>query len=87
MSIRVVVQSAHPVEMIGNQLDGYHRPLSGESANLTVSVGPGVLFDGWLECPPLGAACAVEYGGETVLEGYLTGVTASADGVRLGVEG
>lgn len=86
-AITVHVGGDHPVSFTGHQLDGYHRPLSGESANLTVSVGPGVLFAGWLECPPLGAACAVSYDGETVLDGYLTGVTASAEGVRFGVEG
>ena len=63
------------------------RPLSDPLSLRDTSVGPGVLFAGWLECPPLGAACAVEYGGETVLNGYLSSVAASAEGVRLGVEG
>ncbi|MDG4595477.1 MAG: hypothetical protein P9F75_07255 [Candidatus Contendobacter sp.] len=87
MSVRVVVHTAHPVAVDGYQLDGYHRPLGGEAANLTVSVAPGVLFAGWLEAPPLGAACTVDYAGEMVLEGFLTGVTAQADVVQLRVEG
>jgi len=87
MSIQVAVQSSHPVTFIGQDLAGYHRPLGGESANLTVTFAPGVLFSVWLESPPLGAACAVTYDGETVLQGYLTGVSASAEGVELRIEG
>jgi hypothetical protein len=87
MSIQVTVQSSHPVTFSGQELAGYHRPLGGESANLTVTIGPGALFAGWLEAPPLGAACIVTYDNETVLTGILAGVSASAEGVQLRVEG
>lgn len=87
MSIRLVVLTDPPIAVDCAQMDGYHRPLSGESANLTLTVAPGALFPGWLECPPLGAECTVEDDGEAVLNGYLTGVTAHAEGVQLRVEG
>lgn len=86
-AITVTVAGAHPVTLVGETLAGYHRPLGGEAANLTVTCAPGALFPGWLEDPPLGAACTVTYGAETVLEGYLTGVSASAEGVALRIEG
>ncbi|HAO34053.1 MAG TPA: hypothetical protein DCQ84_14025 [Candidatus Competibacteraceae bacterium] len=77
----------HPIIVIGLSLDGYHRPLGGEVASLTVRAAFEQFEPGWLEAPPLGLACSVLFDGEPLMDGALYGVKASAVGVELRIEG
>ncbi|MFZ1492405.1 MAG: hypothetical protein WAU60_03220 [Candidatus Competibacter denitrificans] len=85
--IHVVFPGDHPLDLAGETLAGYHRPLDGESANLTVTAAPQSFFPAWLTSPPLGTPCQVLYEGETVLDGALYGVKVTAKAVELRVEG
>lgn len=76
-----------PLTVLGSALSGWHRPLSGEAANLTVTAVPGDLEPGWLEAPPLGHACQVYHDGRPLMTGFLAGVRASPDGIELRIEG
>lgn len=87
MNIRVAFAGDHPTTINGIALAGYHRPLNGEVANLTITAERSQFFPEWLESPPLGMACSVYYGEDPVMEGYLYGVRASAAAVELTVEG
>lgn len=68
-------------------MSGYHRPLGGEVANLSIIVDHEELFDDWLACPPLGVACNVAYGDEPLIQGYLYGVRVDSAKVELRIEG
>lgn len=87
MAITVAVAGAHPLAIAGILLEGYHRPLNGEVANLTVTIAHADLYASWLQAPPLGAACAVSDDDELLLSGVLYGVDVTASAVRLRVEG
>lgn len=87
MSIAVTFGGDHPLTVSGIELSGYHRPLGGEVANLTVTAPHDAFFDDWLACPPLGIACSVAYGGETIMNGYLYGVRVDSAKVELRIEG
>ena len=77
----------HPLTIPCLTLDGYHRPLGGESASLTLTVAPAALLTGWLAQPPLGMGCTVRYDQEVVMDGALHGVRVNSKGVELRVEG
>ena len=85
--IFIAFSGACPIELVGEVLEGFHRPLNGEAASLTVTVAHADLNAGWLQAPPLGTACAVSYDDDDVLSGALHGVDVTAAGVRLKVEG
>ncbi|MBK8132640.1 MAG: hypothetical protein IPK48_07955 [Gammaproteobacteria bacterium] len=87
MSVDVEFPGDHPVTIVGYALSGFHRPLSGESANLTVSADPALIWPDWLQAPPLGAACSVFFDDATILEGTLAGVRVTTESVELKVEG
>lgn len=87
MIVAVAFSGDHPLTVAGAELSGYHRPLGGESANLTVVVEHDALFAGWLACPPLGIGCDVSYGGDSIMVGYLYGVRATSKAVELRIEG
>ena len=86
MSISIDFDGDHPLTLTGITLSNYQRPLSGETANLTVTVAFAEFFAGWLATPPLGSACSVSYGDETLLEGSLYGVKVTANTVELSIE-
>ena len=86
MSITIDFGGDHPLTITGIALSNYQRPLSGETANLTVTVAFAEFFAGWLATPPLGSACSVSYGDETLLEGSLYGVKVTANTVELSIE-
>lgn len=86
MSIAIDFDGDHPLTLTGITLSNYQRPLSGETANLTVTVAFAEFFAGWLATPPLGAACSVRYDDETLLEGSLYGVKVTANAVELSIE-
>ena len=68
-------------------ISGYHRPLSGEAANLTLTLDiPWRDRKAW-SSPPLGASATVRYGAETLLEGALTAVSWSRSELTVSVEG
>lgn len=85
--IFVSFAGACSIDLVGEVLEGFHRPLNGEAASLTVTVAHADLNAGWLQAPPLGAACAVSYDDDEVMSGVLHGVDVTAAGVRLKVEG
>ncbi len=69
------------------ELSGYHRPLSGEAANLTLTLDiPWRDRAAWAN-PPLGAAAVVRFGVEPLLEGTLTAVSWSRAELNVSVEG
>ncbi len=69
------------------ELSGYHRPLSGEAANLTLALDiPWRDRAAWAN-PPLGAAAVVRFGVEPLLEGTLTAVSWSRAELNVSVEG
>ena len=77
----------HPFSIPGQTLEGYHRPLGGESASLTVTVAYADLLPAWLANPPLGLACAVRFDDELVLEGVFHHVRVDSKSVSVRVEG
>lgn len=77
----------HPILILGQTLSGYHRPLSGEAASLTITTDHAEVWPDWLANPPLGAACIACFGEETVLEGVLHGLRVNAELVELQVAG
>lgn len=87
MSISIEFPGVHPVAFTAITLQGYHSPLSGEAANMTLSLDHGLLWPSWLQAPPLGSACDVIYDGTVILEGSLAGVRVAADSVNFKVEG
>lgn len=77
-----------PLEIQGRALQGYHRPLGGEVASLTMTVAdPAQLFSDWLQAPPLGSACRIDYDGVPIMTGYLYAMRATAAGIELRIEG
>lgn len=85
--IAVALGGDNPIAVPGIELSGYHRPLGGEVANLTVTVAHDEFFEDWLACPPLGVACNVAHGAEPLIEGYLFGLRVDSGKVELRIEG
>lgn len=77
----------HPITLMGQQLSGYPRPLSGEAASLTITVDHAEVWPEWLSNPPLGAACTVRYGDDAILDGVLSGVRVNAESINVQVAG
>lgn len=77
----------HPLDIAGYALTGYHRPLSGEAANLTVTAQHDQFLPEWLESPPLGLDCTVEVDAVEIMAGLLYGCRVTAEVVELKVEG
>lgn len=65
-------------------ISGFHRPLNGESSNVTVTVDSSDWSD--FQTPLLGAPATLVLDGDTLMSGYLTQVTWGAD-LALGIEG
>lgn len=87
MNIVARLGGAHPLDIVGYALTGYHRPLSGETANLTITAQHNQFFQEWLAAPPLGLDCTVEVDGEEIMAGVLYGARVTAETVELKVEG
>lgn len=87
MSVELAFGGDFPYTIEGLALDGFHRPLGGEVANLTVTAAHQAVDADWLAVPPLGAECTVAYDGAEVMTGVLYGVEVTAEAVRLQVEG
>lgn len=87
MRITVKLASDHPLDIAGYALTGYHRPLSGETANLTITVQHDQFLPEWLSSPPLGLDCTVDADDEEIMAGVLYGVRVTAETVELKVEG
>ena len=87
MDIIVRVLGNHPLDILGYAMSGFHRPLFGESANLTVTCQHDQCFPEWLESPPLGIECTVEVDAYEIMAGVLYGVRVTASAVELKVEG
>lgn len=87
MSVVLSFQGDLPFDVTGIRLDGYHRPLNGEVANLTVVAARESFNEGWLQCPPLGLACRLSFDGEALFDGALFGVRVSGKTVELRIEG
>lgn len=68
-------------------LSGYHRPLNGETANLTVLLDRAPETDPDWFLPPLGAQATVNWDDETLLIGVLTGASLDRTTVTLRIEG
>ena len=77
----------HPLTIPCQALEGYHRPLGGDSASLTVTVAHHDLLPVWLANPPLGIACAVRFDGALALEGVLQSVRVTSQSVGFRIEG
>ena len=76
-----------PITVLGHAVSGWHRPLWGEAANLTVTAVRSDLEPGWLQVPPLGLSCRVYHDGRLLMAGFLAGVQANASGIELRIEG
>lgn len=87
MSITVEFPGDHPLTVTGHTLEGYHRPLGGEAASLTVTVDHTEFVPDGLAQPPLGAVCDVCYGVTAVLTGVLNSVRVTDKSVALRIEG
>lgn len=87
MSVVASFGGDHPLSVTAIEMSGYHRPLGGEVANLTITADRAEFFDDWLACPPLGVACDVTYGGLAIMSGVLYGVRVDAGKVELRIEG
>lgn len=87
MNILLRFSGDHPIDIAADSISGYHRPLSGEVANLTASCQPDAFIDGWLTAPPLGLACAVEVDNVEIMAGILYGVRVTSQAIELQVEG
>lgn len=87
MDILVRLGGDHPLDIAGYAMTGYHRPLSGETANLTVTAQHDQFVPGWLAAPPLGMNCTVDVDGEEIMAGVLYGVLMTDETVELKVEG
>ena len=87
MNILLRFSGDHPLNIAADSISGYHRPLSGEVANLTASCQPTAFIDGWLIAPPLGMACTVEVDSVEIIAGILYGVRVTSKAVELKVEG
>ena len=85
--IQVLLGGDQPLALTARALSGYHRPLNGAIADLTVTVDPAALFADWLAAPPLGLTCQVTYAGVPLLIGVLYAVQATADAITLRIEG
>ena len=86
-AVTLLFPGDHPLIITGQHLSGYHRPLSGEAASLTMTVDHAELWPEWLENPPLGAPCLARYCEYVVLDGVLTGLRVNPKGVELKVAG
>ncbi len=86
MNLTLEFGGDHPLSVNAVSADGFHRPLEGEAASVTVTVAHAALMPGWLDSPPLGLACEVVADGETVLAGVLHGARVWAGAVELMVE-
>lgn len=87
MNITLKFGGAHPLDIAGYALTGYHRPLSGETANLTVTAQHDQFFPEWLAAPPLGLDCTVDVDGDDIMAGVMYGIRVTAETVELKVEG
>lgn len=87
MSVAIEFKGDHPLTVEGLTLDGFHRPLGGEVASLTVSVAPDALMPDWLATPPLGIGCTVSFNKEWVMEGVLQSVRVTSQGIDVRIEG
>ena len=87
MGISVDFDGDLPITVLGHAVSGWHRPLWGEAANLTVTAIRSDLEPNWLQVPPLGLSCRVYHDGRLLMSGFLAGVQANASGVELGIEG
>lgn len=85
--IAVEFAGDHPVTIECAALEGYHRPLGGEVASLTVRAPFGQFLPAWLESPPLGLACSVSVDDGWLMDGALYGVKTSTNNVELRIEG
>lgn len=68
-------------------VSGYHRPLNGEAANLTVTLDRATDTDPDWFIPPLGAQATVLLDGAVLLTGVLTGVALDRTTTQLRLEG
>ena len=85
--LTVTLAADPPVEVLARELSGYHRPLNGEAANLTLILAlPEAARADWI-APPLGVPAAVYADGLLVLEGALTWVKWTLTEISVGVEG
>lgn len=87
MDIAVRFGGEHPLDIAGYALTGYHRPLAGETANLTITAQHDQFFPEWLAAPPLGLDCTVEVDAVEIMAGLLYGCRVTAETVELKVEG
>lgn len=87
MSVTLTLNGDQPVTFSGYALNGYHRPLNGEAANLTIALQPDAVWAEWLENPSLGVACSVDYDDERVMDGFVYSVKAGNAAIEIGVEG
>ncbi len=87
MNITLKFGGDHPLDIAADALSGYHRPLSGEVANLTATCPQTAFFPEWLSSPPLGLDCTVGLDGEDIIAGVLYGCRVTAETVELKVEG
>ena len=87
MILTIALTTDPPRDVAARELSGYHRPLNGESANLTMVLDvPRAERSDW-SAPPLGVAAAVYADGALLLEGTLTRVVWTLADLTVGIEG
>lgn len=83
----VILAGPQPLSFQCQTIQGFHRPLGGEVASLTLTVARSQLFPEWLEAPPLGQAARIEYNGAWLMSGYLYAVSITSTAIELRIEG
>lgn len=86
-TVLLALGGSHPIDIEGIAIQGYHRPLGGEVASLVMIVAYEQVFPDWIQAPPLGLTCRVEYDGVLVMTGYLYVVRATSTAIELRIEG
>ncbi len=86
-AVFLAISGSQPLDIQGIAIQGYHRPLGGEAASLVMTVAHEQVFPDWLQAPPLGLACRVEYDGVLVMTGYLYAARATSVAIELRIEG
>lgn len=68
-------------------VSGFHRPLNGEAANLTLAIDRSAVTDPDWSDPPLGAQAEVTQGSCALLSGVLAHVVMDRTTIQAGIEG
>lgn len=87
LAVTVTLADGEAHDYPARDLSGYHRPLNGEAANLTITLDRSPALDLDFTVPPLAARARIGLDGDELLDGVLTRVHMDRTTITLGVEG